>query len=211
MHPEPEDSDPDNDAPEIARQQTDIKECGRGKAEHERGQGIEEREAEGIASQVPADGPVPGCRAERGAVEDAGLGAVDQHTPEAQLADDFVQRSLGHQELLRDIAHTVKRRPKQRKEVSLELIPAAHAPAIGAGDVITGEQDSHAADADEDAEDLGGVVADAEEEEGDGDDEDDGPEVDELGGEDGGVAVGEDGEVVAFDVEEGEDDVCACG
>ncbi len=74
--------------------------------------------------------------------------------------------------------------------------------------MIAGEQDAHAADADEDAEDLGGVVADVEKEEGDGDDKDDGPEVDELGGEDGGVAVGEDGEVVAFDVEEGEDDVC---
>lgn len=55
------------------------------------------------------------------------------------------------------------------------------------------------------------MVADVEEEEGDGDDEDDGPEIDELGGEDGGVAVGEDGEVVPFDVEEGENDVCVCG
>lgn len=74
--------------------------------------------------------------------------------------------------------------------------------------MITGEQDTHAADADEDAEDLCGMVADVEEEKGDGDDEDDGPEVDELGGEDGGVAVGEDGEVVAFDVEKREDEVC---
>ena len=77
--------------------------------------------------------------------------------------------------------------------------------------MIRGEQDTHATDADEDAEDLGGVVADVEEEEGDGDDEDDGPEVDELGGEDGGVAIGENGEVVAFDVEEGEDEVCDFG
>ncbi len=52
------------------------------------------------------------------------------------------------------------------------------------------------------------MVADVEEKKGDGDDEDDGPEVDELGGEDGGVAVGEDGEVVAFDVEKREDEVC---
>ena len=73
--------------------------------------------------------------------------------------------------------------------------------------MVAGEQDTHTADTDEDAEDLGGVVTDVEEEEGNGDDEDDGPEVDELGGEDGGVAVGEDGEVVAFDIEEGEDDV----
>lgn len=38
-------------------------------------------------------------------------------------------------------------------------------------------------------------------------DDDDGPEVDELGAEDGGVAVCEDDEVVALHVTEGEDDV----
>jgi hypothetical protein len=51
------------------------------------------------------------------------------------------------------------------------------------------------------------VVADFEEEEGDRHHHDDGPEVYELRGEDGGVAVGEDGEVVSFYVEEGEDDI----
>ena len=51
------------------------------------------------------------------------------------------------------------------------------------------------------------MVADVQEEEGNCDDEDDGPEVDELGGEDGGVAIRENSEVVAFDVEEGKDDV----
>ena len=135
------------------------------------------------------------------------MGAVDQHPPKPQLAHDLIQRALRDQVFLGDIAHTVERRPQQRKQVSLELVPTAYAPAIGAGDVIGGEQDAHAADADEYAEDLGWVVADVEEEEGDCDDEDDGPEVDELGGEDGGVAVGEDGEVIAFNVEEGEDDV----
>jgi hypothetical protein len=73
--------------------------------------------------------------------------------------------------------------------------------------VIGAEENAHAADADEDAEDLGPVVADAEEEEGYRDDDNDGPEVNQLRGEDGGVAVGEDGEVVSFDVEEGKDDV----
>ena len=73
--------------------------------------------------------------------------------------------------------------------------------------MIGANENAKTADADKDSDDLSGVVADTEEEEGDDDDKDDGPEVDELGGEDGGVAVGEDGEVVAFDVEEGEDDV----
>ena len=51
------------------------------------------------------------------------------------------------------------------------------------------------------------MVADAEKEKGDNDDEDNGPEVDELGGKDGCVAVSQDSEVVALDVAEGENDV----
>ena len=73
--------------------------------------------------------------------------------------------------------------------------------------MVGSDQDAHAADTDQDTGDLGEVVADFEEDEGDDDDGDDGEEVDELGGEDGCVAVREYGEVVAFDVEEGEDDV----
>ena len=45
--------------------------------------------------------------------------------------------------------------------------------------MVRGDEDAHAADADEDSGDLGDVVADAEEEEGDDDDDGDGPEVDE--------------------------------
>lgn len=49
------------------------------------------------------------------------------------------------------------------------------------------------------------MVADAEEKEGDGDDDGDRPEVDKRGAHHGCVLVGEDDEVVAFDVAEGED------
>ena len=73
--------------------------------------------------------------------------------------------------------------------------------------MVRGEQDAEAADADQDANDLGQVVAHAQEDGGDQHDEDDGPEVDELRGQDGGVAVGQHGEVVALDVEEREDEV----
>jgi hypothetical protein len=73
--------------------------------------------------------------------------------------------------------------------------------------VVRGEEQTHAADAHEDAQHLGPMVADAEEDEGDDDDDDDGPEVDELCRENGGVAVGQDSEIIPFDVEEGEDDV----
>ena len=43
------------------------------------------------------------------------------------------------------------------------------------------KEDAHTTDADEDADDLGGVVADVEEDEGDEDDHYDRPEVDQLG------------------------------
>ena len=46
--------------------------------------------------------------------------------------------------------------------------------------MIGAEEDADAADADEDADDLGGVIADTEEDGRDEDDHDDGPEVDEL-------------------------------
>ncbi len=130
------------------------------------------------------------------------MGAVDQHPPEPQLAHHLIQRSLADQKLLGHVTHAIERRPKQGKQIAFQLIPAAHSTAVCTRDVVAGKQDAHTADADEDAKELGGVVPDVEEEEGDGDNEDDGPEVDELGREDGGVAVGEDGEVVAFDVEE---------
>jgi len=51
------------------------------------------------------------------------------------------------------------------------------------------------------------VVSHAQEHEGDDDDKDDGPEVYQLRGDDGGVAVGEDDEVVTLDVEEAKDEV----
>ena len=142
------------------------------------------------------------------AVEYTGLCTVDDRGPEAQLADNLIQRPAGDEPLLINITQSIKCSTQQREQISLELVAGGDVPAVGAGDVVGREQQAHAADADEDAEHLGPVIADLEEGEGEGDDDDDGPEVYELGGEDGRVAVGEDGEVVAFDVEEGEDDVC---
>lgn len=133
--------------------------------------------------------------------------AVDDHAPPADLADDFVQRPLADEELLGDVAEAVEGGAGEREQVALQLAAGGDVAAVDAGDVVRAEEDAHAADAGEDAQDLGPVVADPEDEEGDRYDDDDGPEVYQLRREDGGVAVGEDGEVVAFDVEEGEDDV----
>jgi hypothetical protein len=47
-----------------------------------------------------------------------------------------------------------------------------------------------------------------EDEKGESYDDDDGPEVDKLCAQNSGVAVCQDGEVVSFDVEEGQDNIC---
>lgn len=73
--------------------------------------------------------------------------------------------------------------------------------------MVRGNKYAHAADANEDAEDLGDVVSYAEEEERHDDHHHDGPEVDQLGAEHGRVSVCQHDEVVAFDVAEGKDDV----
>ena len=54
--------------------------------------------------------------------------------------------------------------------------------------MVGGEEDAHAADAEEDAGVLCKVVAYVEEDERDDDNNDDGPEVDQLGREDGGLS-----------------------
>ena len=55
---------------------------------------------------------------------------------------------------------------------------------------------------------MGDVVADMKKDKRYGGDDNNCPEVDQLGGEDVGIAVGEDDEVIAFDVAEGEEYVC---
>ena len=199
--------DANHHAPEIAGEEGDVEKGGRRKAEDERGERVEERETQRIPDQIATDLAVPGGGLEGGAIEDARLGAVDDHAPEAHLADDLVEGPLGDEEFLRHVGEAVEGGAEEGEEVAFELVGSADVAAVGAGDVVRGEQEAHAADADQDAGHLGDVVSDAQGEEGDEDDDDDGPEVDELGAEDGGVAVGEHGEVVAFDVHEGEDEV----
>ena len=186
-----EDLDADDDAPEVARQQADVEEGGRGEAEHERRARVEDEQAERVARQVAADFAVAphGLPVAR-PVEDAAHGAVDDGAPEPQLAHDLVERPLAHEELLGHVAHAVEGGAHQREEVALELVAARDAAEAGPlGDVVRAEEDADAADADEDADDLGRVVADAEENRGDEDDHDDGPEVDKLSGEDGPVGL----------------------
>lgn len=185
------DLDAYNHAPEIPRQQTDVEEGRRGETEHDGRAGVEDEQAEGIARQVTAHfAVIPHRLGVALPVEDARHGAVDEHAPEAELADDFVERALADEEFLGYVAHTVEGRADEGEQVAFELVAAGDAAEAGAlRDVVAAEEDADAADADEDADDLGRVVADVEEDGGDEDDHYDGPEVDELGGEDGPVGL----------------------
>ena len=200
-------ADTNSHTPEITRQKTNVEERRATHAEDDRSQGVEKRKRQCITHEVTAHGPVPSCLLPRIPIEDGRLDTIDDHAPETNLAHDLIQRTLARQELLGHITQAIERSTQERKQITLDLISATNVRAVGSRDMVGAHENAKTADADEDADDLSGVVPHVEEEEGDDDDEDDGPEVDELGGEDGGVAVGEDGEVVAFDIEEGEDDV----
>ena len=178
-----EDLDANHDPPEIPREQRNVEKGRRGEAEDHGRAGVEDQQAERVPDHVAADLAVVPRRCPVAVpIEDAAHRPVDDGAPEPQLAHDLVQRPLAHEELLRDVAHAVECGADEREEVALELVAARDAAEAGPlGDVVGTEEDAHAADADEDADDLGGVVAHVEEDEGDEDDHYDGPEVDELG------------------------------
>lgn len=199
------DVDADDDAPEVGGQQGDVEEGGAAHAQDEGRQGVEDAQADGVAGEPAADGAVPVSLLEGRAVEDGGLDAVDDHAKEAHKGQDVVHGPLGDEPLLEDVGDAVEGGAQQAKEIALDHVDARA--AVGAGDVVRGQQYAHTAAADEDAEDLEHLVAHAQQDEGDDDDADDGPEVEQLGGQQVGVAVGEDGEVVALDVEEAHDEV----
>lgn len=108
MNRQMEHLDANRDAPEAAGQEGDVEEGGAREAEQDRRERVEEREDERVAREVSADFGVPVCGAEGGAVEDAGLGAVDQHAPESELPDDFVQRAFRDEPFFEDVAQAVE-------------------------------------------------------------------------------------------------------
>lgn len=195
----------DDDAPEVGGQEGDVEEGGAAHAQDEGRQSVEDAQADGVAGEPAADGAVPVCLLEGLAVKDGSLDAVDDHAKEAHKGQDVVHGPLGDEPLLEDVGDAVEGGAQQAKEIALDHVDARA--AVGAGDVVRGQQDAHAAAADEDAEDLEDLVAHAQQDEGDDDDADDGPEVEQLGGQKVGVAVGEHGEVVTLDVEEAHDEV----
>lgn len=195
----------DDDAPEVGGQQGDVEEGGAAHAQDEGRQGVEDTQADGVAGEPAADGAVPVSLLEGLAVEDGCLDAVDDHAKEPHKGQDVVHGPLGDEPLLKDVGDAVESGAQQAKEIALDHVDTRA--AVGAGDVVRGQQDAHAAAADEDADDLEDLVAHAQQDEGDDDDADNGPEVEQLGGQQVGVAVGEHSEVVALDVEEAHDEV----
>lgn len=199
------DVDADDDAPEVGRQQRDVEKGGTAHTQDEGSQSVEDEQAEGVAGEPAADGVVPVSIAEGGAVEDGSLNAVDEHAEEAHKSQDVVHGALRDEPLLENVGNTIESGTKKAKEIALNHVNTWA--AVGASNVIRGKQDTHATAADEDANDLEQLVAYTKQEERDDDNADDGPKVEQLGGQQVGVAVGQDGKVVALDVEEGHDEV----
>jgi len=114
------------------------------------------------------------------------LRPVDQHTPEGELPDYFVHGPLRDEELFEAVAETVEAGSEEGEEVAFQLVRGRV--IVLAGNVVGGEEDAHAADAEEDTGVLRDVVAHVKENERDDNNNDDGPEVDQMGREDGGLS-----------------------
>lgn len=193
-----EDADADDDAPEVGRQHGDVPEGGAAHAQHDGDQRVEEAHAQREAGDVANDVAVPGRVFEGLAVEDGGLHAADEHAEEAQEGEEVVHGLLGDEPLLEGVAQAVEGCTEETEEVALDFVDART--AVHAGDVVRSQENSHAAAGDQDTDDLEGSVADLQEEEGEDDDHDDGPEVEQLRGQDVRVAVSQHGEVIALHI-----------
>lgn len=183
-----EDLHSNDHAPEITGQKTDIKESSACQTEHERGTRVEDRKQERVSHEITTNIAIPDSAVERRTVEYASLGAINKHTPKTQLPHDLIKWSFRNQEFFSNVTEAVESCACEGKEVAFKLVTASDAAGGRAlSYVVAAEQDADAANADEDAHDLGRVVANAKDDEGDYDDNYDGPEIYELGGEDCGI------------------------
>lgn len=114
--------DTHNHTPEVACQHRQIQQRRGRQPEDERRRGVEEGQADGESDEVARNGAVPGRIAEGLAVEDGSLGAVDEHGPEGELADDFVHGAFANQVFLRDVGEAVTGGGQQREEVAFDWV-----------------------------------------------------------------------------------------
>ena len=211
IHPvymEIKDLEPNNDAPKVTREKRNVEECRAGQTVEDWNKRVEQCQNERVTGQISTSLAIPGRIPKSSPVEDPGLGAIDDHPPEAKLPDDFVKWSLTDEVLLGHVAQAVECCASQGKEVTLELVASADRTIICCScDMVAGQQQAHASDADEDSKDLRPVVAHTKENKGHENDNDNCPEVDQLGGKNSCVTIGEHGEIVPLYIAKGKDDV----
>jgi hypothetical protein len=200
-----EQPEPHNESPEVPCQQRNIKERRTGQPIQNRHEAVKQRQNECVSGKIASNLPIPRRGAETRAVEYPRLSAVDQHPPEPQLSDNLVHGAFGDEELLRHVAEAVERRAQQRKEIALQCVGCGV--LVRTRYVVGCQHEPETRDADQYPHDLRPVVADFQEEEGQHHDNDDGPELDQLRGQDRCISVRQHGEIVALHVAEGEDDV----
>lgn len=152
MDLEAEDVDADDDTPEVCGEKGDVEDGGAAHAEDDGGESVEEGKTQGVAYEPAGNVRVPSGVLEGLAVEDGGLDAVDDHTEHANVGQDVVHGSLGDEPFLEDVAGSVEGGAEESEKVSLDGVFGVS--AVGAGDVVGGEEDAHASAADEDTDDL---------------------------------------------------------
>lgn len=200
-----EDPDSDDDTPEVGSQQRDVEESRTAHAQHDRNQGVEQVQAQSVTND-PADNlTVPGSVIEGVSVKDGSLDSVDAHTKQTQERQDVVQMSPGNKPLLEDIGSTVEGGTEQSEQITLDHVKTFT--AVGTGDMVAANQNTHTTTAYQDTDDLEHSVADLEEEEGNDHNADNGPEVDELRRQDVCVSVSQNRKVVSLDIQKRHDEV----
>src|SRR5215469_10152816 len=112
----------DHGTPKVAGEQTNVEKGRAAHAKHKRGNGVEDKEQQVEADDVTYDGARPRRVPETRAVEDAGLGTVDEHAPEGKHAHHLVHWPLTDEKLLQDVGEAVEGGAEKREEVAFELV-----------------------------------------------------------------------------------------
>lgn len=201
----PKDVDTNNDAPEITRQQANVKKRRGAHAQQKGREAVKDEQTQRVTHNIPNHGAIPHRLLKSVAIKDTRRRAADHHANNTHETQDLVRGPPRDIPLLKHVAEPIARRARETKQVAFQLL--GRVVVVGARHGVAAEEHAHAATGDEDAEELKGPVAHLEQQERDDDDADDGPKVEQLGREEVGVAVGEDGEVVALDVEKRKDKV----
>lgn len=140
-----EDLDADSDTPERSGEEGDVEERRAGKAEQNWCQRVEERKDKRVSREIPANLTVPCSTAERCAVENPSLRAIDEHGPERQLSHNLIERALTNKPFLENICKAVESSAQQGEKITLDLICSTK--LVGACDLVGSEDYAQSTDA----------------------------------------------------------------